>query len=447
MKDKSTFQRKFQINCLTKNSKAMKRLISLFAAVIFMTGMVMAQSGNQAYVTQVGANDTSNVTQHGSNNYAEFGVTGDDNYFEGTQNNLEKEGVGNDMKVDQLNWYDNQNYGNRVKATQTGDYNNLDALLKGDENNITFKQQGWGNSIEGFGWSPVSTFAEEPFIYEGDRSMIHIEQVGANNVVKGDIRASNQNVNVYQESGNEVDDNLSEIYIRGSLGSPAEQKVTVNQYGENYSDVDIWGNGNTVSHEQYGGDPDGPNIGKNKAQTVIYGSGNSSEIEQEGSTDMGSEYGNEAVHMIGQEGGWVSGNEAHTVQDGFDNWAKVEQYSNGNTARQVQDAWNGIEGTKDDNQEADKNWSHIKQWGGTDNTAETYQFGDENWAEVMQDGMGNTSITDQGIWDQERPGATGLTPSHGNNNWLKVNQTGNYNTSHVIQNGNSNSATVTQMNP
>jgi hypothetical protein len=416
----------------------MKRLASLLTMLVVMTGMVMGQ-GNTAQVTQQGTNDTSNVTQSGTNNYAEYSVYGDDNFFMGEQDNsMKEEGAGNDMKVDQANWFDVSNYGNRVRAIQEGAGNDLDAILKGDENNITFKQEGRSNVIRGPGGAPVSTFTEDPFKYNGDRSMIHVEQIGFQNVVVGDIQGSNQVVDIYQESATDVDDNYSEVMIRGSLGSPSTQTVDVDQVGQNESDIDIWGDGNSVTHDQYGGDDAGdPEKGTNVATTEIHGDGNTSWIEQEGLR-------NEATHMIGNSD--VTGNEARTIQDGRDNVAEVEQLSNDNYARQVQDAWNGISGTLDDDQEAEMNESYITQQGGVGNSAETYQFGDGNYVDIMQDGANNTAITDQGIWDQERPAATGFMSTHSDNNMIDIDQTGFGHTAEVIQIGSSNSSTISQSN-
>lgn len=432
----------------------MKKLMSLFAAVLFMAGMVVAQE-NEATTTIEGDGNTSSQEQYGGNNYSEYGVTGDGNEFVGTQDNTEKEGIGNDMKVDQLNWYQAKNMGNMVEAHQLGDENDIDALLKGDDNEVYFYQEGKANVIKGKGMG-ISTsgnevyngsFTDDPFKLNSDHSDVHIEQYGQYNIVEGDIQGNYQDVNIYQESGDEIDDNYSSVLIRASWGS-TPQYVDIDQIGENSSWVEIHGDGNDVTHYQYGTDnEDNPYIGNNTAVTDIDGDDNTSNIEQEGNnggiTQIFPMFSAPNMPLMPGAGHYITGNNnnADTEQDGNDNLASIIQDGDDNTARQLQDAWNGIPGTKDANNEADRNMSAIGQEGDL-NTAETYQFGDDNDVLIGQKGDGNEAYTDQGIWDQEREAMTGLVPSHGYGNWMEYMVEGDYNKFWGIQYGDDNKMKV-----
>lgn len=419
-----------------------------------MTGMVVAQTGNTSTVTQEGDGDQATVNQTGNLNYMEYSVKGDENIFTASQDNSMKETQeGNWMHVDQYSWQQNQNIGNVITATQMGDENDLDALLKGDRNNITFYQDGARNQIKGFSPAPDESFTEEPFRLNSDDSYVSITQIGQDNLMRGDIQGNNQHVDVYQENG-QPDDNVSEVFIRASWGNPAQQTVDIDQVGQNYSHAQIHGDGNAVTHNQYG-NQEGSERGRNTAVTwIIDGEGNTSSIEQEGQNDAGYGFNYQNVTAPGDDpyyGAWAGAwhkimgdnNTAITHQDGNDNKGVIIQSSDGNTARQVQDAWNGIAGEDDPNGEADNNQSWIYQHTGA-NDAYTFQFGDNNSARIIQNGDGNIAIGDQGIWDQERPAATGYAPAHGYGNTMNVSQTGNSNWSHVIQNGNGNTANVTQ---
>lgn len=387
------------------------------------------------------------VSQDGDENNAKYAVQGYNNSFTGTQT-----GNMNDMKVDQYNWYDVENYGNVINAEQSGEGNNLDVLFKGDENtDVNFIQDGEYNTIKGFGnvpttnGTPSQTFTEDPFLYEGDRSSINIEQLGENNIVRGDIRGTNQDVDVNQESFSPG--NVSEIQINASLGSDAaSQSVDVDQVGQNYSGVLINGNGNDVTHNQYGRDNDGPLVGKNFAVTSITGSDNTSDVEQEGensgsfNVDLSclpfvSQFSLPAgvYHLISG-----SGNSASTEQDGNQNWAGVIQIGSNNKAKQLQDAWNVGGDEAIANHEADENVSGILQ-AGWSNEAEAYQFGDMNHSGIAQMGSGNTAIVDQGLWDQR------YTPGlHGSNNGSYILQVGSGHNSSVFQNGSSNCSYILQ---
>lgn len=433
----------------------MKKLMSVLVAVIFMAGVVIAQE-NEAKTTIEGDENNSSQEQYGANNYSEYGVTGDDNVFVGTQDNTEKEGIGNDMRIDQLNWYQAENMRNMVEAHQVGDENDIDALLKGDDNDVYFYQEGTENVIKGKGIG-ITTSGDEvyngsftdddPFKLNSDYSDVHIEQYGQKNIVEGDIQGNHQDVNIYQESGDEIDDNYSSVLIRASWGGTS-QYVDIDQIGENSSWVEIYGDGNDVTHNQYGTDNEStPYIGNNTAVTYIDGDDNTSNIEQEGNNNGEQEkmtlFG--APSMPSMPGALhdITGddNTADTEQDGNDNLASIRQNGDDNDARQLQDAWNNIPGTQDDNNEADRNISTIEQEGDL-NTAETYQFGDDNDVLIDQKGDGNEAYTDQGIWDQERPGATGLEASHGYRNWMEYMVEGDYNKFWGIQDGNDNKMKV-----
>lgn len=395
----------------------MKKLLSVLALVIFATGMIVAQD-NQSDVRQTGDGNTADAYQEGSGNILDYGVMGDDNTFDGDQL-----GMDNMMVIDQESWFDMpdayQAYNNlnMVSVYQEGDENWAYGWFKGDENTISFTQMGNGNSIgnEALG---------EPYIYEGDYSNITIEQVNGGNMAEGEIHGTNQDINVYQESLSPG--NYSEIYIMGSLGGgTASQTVDIDQSGENESYVAIYGNGNTVKHNQYGEDGDGINPGMNMADTYIEGDDNMSDIEQEG------QY-NEAYHYMA--GSAVYGNVAETEQDGEYNLAVVDQMTNYNTAIQVQDAYAPSDDILDTDasNEAEDNQSYIVQAGGDYNTAETYQFGDRNVAGIMQEGANNTVVVDQGIWDQ-RPSVG--EANHGYDNVFDAQIAGDDNSLTALQDG------------
>lgn len=395
----------------------MKKLLSVLALVIFATGMIVAQD-NQSDVRQTGDGNTADAYQEGSGNILDYGVMGDENTFDGDQL-----GMNNTMVIDQESWFDMpdayQAYNNlnMVSVYQEGDENWAYGWFKGDENTISFTQMGDGNSIgnEALG---------EPYIYEGDYSTITIEQINGGNMAEGEIHGTNQNINVYQESLSPG--NFSDIYIMGSLGGgTAEQTVDIDQSGENESYVTIYGNGNTVRHNQYGEDGDGIDPGMNYAKTFIEGDDNMSDIEQEGQH-------NETTHMM--QGSPVYGNVAETEQDGVGNYAWVEQMSSYNTAKQVQDAYRPSDNIleSDITGEAEDNSSEIYQLGGDWNTAETYQFGDRNDAYIWQEGTNNSVVLDQGIWDQ-RPSVG--EANHGYDNVFEALFAGDDNSLRAIQDG------------
>lgn len=369
-------------------------------------------------ITIDGDDNMATQTQDGSNNEATYSVFGYSNEFTGEQT-----GDMNKMFVNQSTWYDVENYGNVINASQTGDENLLDAKLKGDDNTLDFTQTGNSNVITGLGGNP--------FMYEGDYSDIDIEQINDNNTVQADIQGTNQDIDVWQKSYSPG--NTSKIEIDASLGGgTASQSVSVRQDGtNNMSDVYIKGNGNTIEHDQPK-DKEGPVIVNrdNKATTNIWGSGNSATIYQEGDANMA------------EQNIWGSGNSASTHQDGGFNEAFITQKTGGNTALQVQDGYyyGGTE-SKWDNNEADHNYSNILQEGGSANMAKSYQSGDQNWVDIHQDGSGNSAIVDQGLWDQR------FTPGvHGSMNEATIMQTGTGHSTTILQNGNSNTANITQSN-
>lgn len=374
--------------------------------------------GNQAVSIMYNGANESYQLQEGDGNQASYSVLGYDNTFSG-----EQDGQMNQMYIDQATWYDADNYGNQVTATQTGNENLLDAKLKGDENTLNFTQSGNFNEITGL--------SGDPFMYEGDYSSIDIEQINDNNTVQAHIQGTNQDIDVWQKSYSPG--NTSKIEIDASLGGgTASQSVFVMQDGtSNLSDVYIQGNGNTVEHTQPQ-DLEGPVIVNkdNEAYTSIWGSANEASIYQEGDANLA------------EQNIWGSSNSATTHQDGGYNEAYIDQKTDGNTALQVQDGYyyGGTE-SKWDNNEADYNYSNILQEGGSENMAKSYQSGDQNQVDIHQDGSGNSAIVDQGLWDQR------FTPGvHGSMNEATITQSGTGHSATILQNGNSNVANINQSN-
>ncbi|MFP4019304.1 MAG: hypothetical protein ACLFUH_08640 [Bacteroidales bacterium] len=145
----------------------MKKLISLFAMVIFMTGMLVAQNDdNSATVKQINDYNKADVEQNGSNtadilqtttsdresdtwNKAFVDQDGYDNKLdyevEGYDNLLRSNQYGENNRaiIDQGVWNDGSNYSNSVYVdqdnTESGDVGNtIKADLKGDENVFRF---------------------------------------------------------------------------------------------------------------------------------------------------------------------------------------------------------------------------------------------------------------------------------------------------------------------
>ncbi|MFP4041960.1 MAG: hypothetical protein ACLFT6_04270 [Bacteroidales bacterium] len=79
----------------------MKKLISLFAMVIFMTGFIMAQ--NSAETTQEGENNSGEQTQEGSSNEGQIESTGTEHvgkiYQVGDNHDASQEQHGNNNKA------------------------------------------------------------------------------------------------------------------------------------------------------------------------------------------------------------------------------------------------------------------------------------------------------------------------------------------------------------
>jgi hypothetical protein len=460
----------------------MKKLMSVLAMVIFMTGMVVAQSNNaevnqindynqatvdqsgnlnKAYVDQTNTKGTDPayknqafVDQVGQENWLDYDVAGYNDVLRSNQ-----VGYDNWAKIDQGSWKDkDNNYNNIVHLDQIGSENHVNALLKGDDNFIQFNQVGHENTVIG----------ASPFKYEGDMSRITIDQTGGENTMKGDIKGSDQFIDVDQMG----DNNFSKIEIDAELGVATgvrDQRVTVYQEGMDHrSVVDIQGDHNNVEVRQSVEDQtstvmiegDDNRVGhwqpedgegnypygahgiyvthSNFAKSDITGNDNVSYI---GKT-LGQEgRGNSAIHTITGDD-----NRAMTDQDGGDNVARITQDGSGNYAKQIQDVWR-FESTpgqesKFQNNEADANRSLIDQMG-TDNRVKAYQFGDENLINVTQDGSDNKAFIDQGYWDQGRAWGTG-SPFIGSQNRAVINQTGTGHISKVNQMGSNNNTVINQ---
>ena len=464
----------------------MKKLMSVLVAVVFMTGMVVAQNDatveqindyNKANVDQSGSNEadiyqkttsdhesgtwnTANVTQEGESNYMDYEVEGYDNLLRS-----EQFGDNNKAYIDEGVWNDGSNYSNNVFVeqdnTNSGDLGNfLRADLKGDENAFRFWQTGDNNSIRG-AYGHITQVGTESFAYEGDNSFVKVEQVGDDNVMRGNIYGTDQRV-VVEQMG---DENFSGVKIKDNLGTTEgsyKQFVTVRQWEkDNDSRVDIEGSDNRVLVEQHGADMSGDQRSivfiegsDNKVQhyQTLDGEGGRGQGGSLAKSDIDGDYNKSFIgKKLGQEGvdnkaiHTVTGdnNKAYTDQDGERNKAFVTQTGDHNVAKQIQDMW--PEDNYDDVApwEANDNVSLIEQ-DNDYNTAKTYQFGDDNVAKVYQDGD-DRAYVDQGIWDQGASWNHGYgTGQFGNDNRAIIDQNGGTNVSRVLQLGNNNNVNINQ---
>ncbi len=414
----------------------MKRLISVLVAVLFMTGMVMAQSntaettqegnGNEATVNQMGSNHESYIIQDSKtnkHNTAAFGNEATVDQFNGSDNySLIHQNEGNGSK-DAVADVDQDGSSNESEIFQGyGYYNSMNLLQQGDNNWSSLEQNGSGNEAV-------------------------VDQIGDGNQSDAFQRGGNF-MNVYQ-SGNQNDADIHQDY--------ANQNADIDQVGDdNYANVtqksrpkpdlgndakvDQEGNSNETSVDQDGD--------QNVAKHWVYGDDNNMTITQEGFDNQAvvdqaswkdvDNYGND-VTITQQNSSQGMGNEFYAKLKGDENDINVTQ--NG--------SWNRVQGLTG-------YWSY-----GSLNEAFMYE-GDNSEIDMTQDGNQNVVFAEihnsKGDIDVEQynnvnraridiagPGggllsgnSVDITQTSTGSNWTKSNFVD------VTQRSNSNSAVVNQ---
>ena len=336
MKTKSSFQT-FK-NCLTKNSNVMKRLISVLVAVMFMTGMVVAQS-NESDVEQEGTGHEATVNQNGSSNTSNIVQDQGFNYDldRGSKAEVDQDGSSNSSDINSWGW------NHEVYVTQNGSENASALSQSGGENDAYVDQIGDKNILRGKSeGSAAYQKAGDPF--GNDKNYFDVDQTGNENTV-----------GMWQEHSAEAvvnqngDKNLTEIYQSGpAYGDDNTANVVING-DENMTDVHQFGDGNSatlnVGHANYA-----PSNYSNEAaikQTgnsndasfdLQKGANNNADIDQNGDnnyTELSVKYGNDneavvdvdgdanrsRISVSTQWGDMSDGNQINLTQDGYQNYA------------------------------------------------------------------------------------------------------------------------------
>lgn len=467
----------------------MKKVILLFA-MVFSVSMAMGQ--NTATTTQNGDLQESSTTQTGNLNNATVTQTQD-----GTPSNspaymnkatVVQDGTSNTATVTQDELGGGNKGGNDAIITQNGIGNvstqttyapgfnagmDVEALQVGDNNTVTqsitggytddFYVEQIGNSNvatqtgtgvttntakiyqDGLSNTATQTLAGSNNgyyggIYVGER--ILIDQEGNNNIATqiftGNGSSHGNSADIHQIG----DDNLgmqegdgrnlyTEFYQEGnnndavSLQFGEEQQVFVDQIGDN-NEADVW---QGVSY--------GPKVG-NFADVnqngfadwafvnQQFGNNNSAVVNQAGAIGGSLRMGNNNYATVYQSG---SGNQSNVTQSGYTNGINTSQQGTNSEINANQIGSMVFDPAEDQpNTWGFNNYATLTQKGGDDNEIELSQNGADNYANIVQDGSGH-----YGIIIQTGDANTGSIISTGSGHSGSITQTGGMNQAVITQ--------------
>ena len=391
----------------------MKRLLSLLTIMVFMTGMVMAQS-NSASTTQNGNNNQASQTQSGSDNEATieqgFGqpseganmkVQNDGEAIQEQDGSLNEATIkqrsgswtsGNYSKQDQdgkrndatMIFYNANNWSEQV---QQGESNTSFGQVSGQGNEVSTSQEGVGN------WAKAR-------LLDSENSSATIEQVGEDN--RGEVSSTGSDNEAVIKQDGEGHDAYQEqagqgnkaVSVTGQFfsaeGTETEQiqegnsnlsRFEMQRGSENYAKSVQNGDNNHVFY-RVRGDNNSAVFNQtsyspgNVASAITKGNENEVVVDQDGTGNMvGYKWGD----GIYQEGDY---NIAEVTQEGEDNFATIDQLGSSN------DAYYQVKG------DGNKFWA--TQEGGPHNMM-NFDLYDEhdgdlnsnNYVRATQDGMEN----------------------------------------------------------
>lgn len=452
----------------------MKRLLSLFAMVFFMTGMVMAQ-GNNASTTQNGSGNSATQNQSGSNNDAEIiqGMFQGSTDSEGATAIQSQDGSENSALIQQRDWGDP---GNLAEQDQTGEkntavstmYNGANESFQMQDGNMNwskFKTSGSGNYGEtkqtgdknaAFVKLLGSSSSDAKVRQEGDMNVAEVDATGAGNDVDVEQLGDNNNVGSqpwYSGTGVSVEGDNNNVGLTQD-GNSNDARYTVLGYdndftGEQMGDENqmFVNQGDWYDVDNYGNEIYAKQDGDmNVLDAKLKGDENFLDFIQEGSSNTITGFGSDPFMYEGDysdidveqinDNNTVRADIRGTNQD-VDVWQK--SYSPGNTAKIDIDASLG---------------------GGTANqSVEIKQDGSNNLSDVYIDGNGNSVKHTQPL-DQEGPVIVNkdneaYTEIWGSNNSSMIHQEGDANfadqdiwgsgnTAETTQDGGYNEAYITQ---
>lgn len=424
---------------------------SLFSPADDNTATI-TQKGNENEIEKLevtGANNRTDVYQEGDKNYFgdQYGlINGENNivtvHQQGVENKTYRVKIdgqnSNEIRIRQvgnINAVNGNNSNgiidvrgdnNKLDVTQYSDNNTVDQVwLKGDYNNVTFKQVGNENKISG---DNVNDWSSE---IKGNDNVITVEQVGNNNqIVNGvDVYGSDNVVSLKQDG----DNNELKLVNTEIEGSPLfeENTVLVDQIGhENKMTANVRGQFNTIKLR----------LETNSSTATITQNGNSNKIYAFDQQSKAVFKGQELI--IDQQG------DENEVKMNTER-AKVKVLQNGNDYAEVDN--HGTANIFID-QQADHNFARIKgagngqanfvQKGGAENDIKLKFECDlgEDEVNITQDGTANTV---KGVGNS-------FASFCGSD--LNITQTGEANTANICGNGsisvtqagNSNEASITQ---
>ena len=367
----------------------MKNIMTLLLAILFSAGMAFAQNGHQATIDQTGDGNDASAAQTGNGNEAEIEQVGDINDGFITQDGTSHEGTILQIGED-----------NEVNAVQMGSGNVADILQGLDpdrtaNNNVyTLTQDG----VDNYALFDVAI---------GDRNVGTVVQNGSDNfaaVIQGYGRVGNPDDEVNDNTASIsqwTSDNDARIFQFG--GDHNEAYITQNGGNDNNAQVSqgyLWEVHGLVPVDGY----------YNEARMNQDGASNNATVMQLGENNIFelNQFGNE--NYVGQKGQVQDGNQWF-LQQGDGNrfrgvsenngelsydWTIFAEQNNGAT---LDNDTEGIDGYYGSFQNGDDNriglrqgmddWALIQQLGNS-NTALLYQFGvDRNEATILQNGNSN----------------------------------------------------------
>jgi hypothetical protein len=345
---KNTFL-KFKTQLFNQNLNVMKKLISLFAMVIFMTGMVVAQS-NTATTSQEGNQNDAVQTQKGASNDADI-----------------NQGVfGTKDPTDPMN---RQNKG---YAEQFQDGNNNEAVINqrsGSWGKYNYSlQRQIGNQNE----------AEVTFFNQGN----HSEQIQRGNKNWSQAKSSNGKNDIYTtQVGNQ---NEAKVLLLNSYGSEA---IVLQRGHVNFTDVDAKGERNDINVRQIGNNNDVKSRKPDEEGVYVRGNRNDIDIAQDGNQNQAwvqnGRWGNADKSDIDfLQRGNKNYLEAR-VNSAYNNTVDAKQIGNGNYFRVM-----GIKGDYNDVKMVTRGHSNFGSW---DISSTWPEYSDRNELEITT--RGNNNIT------------------------------------------------------
>ena len=371
----------------------MKKLVSVFVAVMFMTGMVMAQN-NEATTTQNGNGNNADVEQLGNDHES---IIDQDTWGEGHDAVVNQNSGGN-------------NFSNLIQTQRGADATvdqigseNQSRLNQHGPNDAEIYQEGDGNIVGRYSDLQLNAKQKNGTSFPNDKNFLDVKQLGNNNKV-GVYQAHHADAKFLQEGS------ANEAYVK-QQSNPAGGTLNwadVAQDGtENFADIYQDGEGNDAHvRHQHSSNESYQHIEGNNNYTNANIHGDNNVTDQ---TQMGNGNWSYAVASYG-----AIQNNITSEQLGNDNYNKAN----------VSSSYQSV---------SRENLINIIQDG---NSNKSYNLvnGSYNEIQVLQEGSGNIAgdHVDYGIIQR------------GDNNMADLDQLSNNNTATIHQMGNQNNANVIQ---